>query len=124
MYDEPYIQPNTMTPPQDDCDQRMTRLMNMLKGDEQSALDRQTHIIDEIKDIAEKTDREDIRECLAEVTEKIKHDENEHWEIAAKWGSHFENLMADIEGESDNDEQGDETDEDDTDEVDDDEDSE
>ncbi len=81
-------------------------------------------IIDEIKVIAEKTDREDIRECREEVTEKIKHDETEHWEIAAKWGSNFENLMADIEGESDKDEQGDETDEDDTDEVDDDEDSE
>jgi hypothetical protein len=84
---------------ENNCDQRMARLMNILKSEEQSALDRQTNLLEEIKDIADGTGRDDIAECLKECTERIKHDENEHWEIAARWGNHFEDLLAGVESE-------------------------
>jgi hypothetical protein len=92
----------------ENIDVSMTRLCNRLMGAEQQALDTLTYALDEMEYQAEQhPDRDDIRNCIEEIKNKIKADEAEHWAIANRWGEHFDGIAPD---ESDSDDESDEVD--------------
>jgi len=76
----------------DDVDGRMSKLCNILKQAEQQAQDTLTYVLEEMKECLEVSgNREDIQNCIEEITTDVKHDESEHWRICDDWMEHFDN---------------------------------